>query len=113
MAAIVIPQFSGVAKDSVDTAIKSNLQTVRSAIQVYKTVTKYFPVLSRDLTRTRTINGLKREALLKELPLNTSINKTNVNETTASKGTFTNKKGWNYNKTTGEFWADTTGHENF
>ncbi|PCJ54067.1 MAG: hypothetical protein COA79_22220 [Planctomycetota bacterium] len=113
LAAIVIPQFRSIAIDSEEKAIKTNLATLRISIETYITITKKFPNKCTDLTKTKTINGIKIEALLKEIPTNSANNKSNVTETTAAFGTIQNKKGWNYNKATGEIWADTTGHETF
>ncbi|PCJ62971.1 MAG: redox-sensing transcriptional repressor Rex [Planctomycetota bacterium] len=113
LAAIVIPQFAGVAEDSHEKVMKSNLATVRTAIQAYKVKTNAYPILSADLTSTTTVNSVTIKAYLKEMPTNTSNNKNDVNQTSSSMGTVTDTKGWNYNKTTGEFWPDTTGHGSY
>ena len=124
LAAIVVPQFSDASTQAKDSSLVSNLQTVRSQIQLYKiqhsgalpgagtasvtdALTKYTDVAGA-LAATQAPAAGVYGPYLQSIPKNPFNDKITIDED----GTVgDNNAGWELNTTTGAFQADdTTAH---
>ncbi|RKY21481.1 MAG: hypothetical protein DRP62_07940 [Planctomycetota bacterium] len=96
LAAIVIPQFTDASTEAKEASLKTNLQAIRSQIQLYKIKEGSLPT---------TIQAMVDDEYLERIPDNPFITGTNANvvETPPTKG---NGSAWDYNAGTGDFYAD-------
>lgn len=114
LAAIVIPQFTEASNDARNSALKSDLQTFRSQIELYKI--QHLDALPGDGTATfiealtgRTdIDGAVAAAgaygpYLQKIPTNqfNNLNTVDINGTVGD-----DAAGWDFNSTTGQINAD-------
>ena len=119
LAAIVVPQFSDASTDAKTSSLVSNLQTIRSQLQLYKiqhnsalpgagtasvsdALTKYTDVAGA-LTLVQAPGSGVYGPYLQSMPKNLFNDKTTIDED----GTVgDNNAGWELNTTTGAFQAD-------
>ena len=138
LAAVVIPQFSGSAEDAKISALKSNLSTIRSAVELYQVQhsNKYpDPNIGLQLTRYTDPNGVPSQTkttvykygpyLKQGLPKNPfaqNLDKASqifIDASTATIGTIranptgSATEGWVYVSKTGEFIANTSGYDQY
>ena len=122
LAAIVIPQFTEASNDARSSALASDLQTVRSQVELYKV--QHLEVLPTaaivaELTNKTNISGgiegvggavgpFSYGPYLQKFPTNpyTATNDVTTDNTAPGGG----ETGWNYNTTTGKFSPDDTAH---
>ncbi len=125
LAAIVIPQFTDASTEAKVSSMKSDLQTVRSQIELYKiqhndelpgqgTGSTDFET---DMTTYTEVDGTAASPqepgdgvygpYLQKIPTNPWNDKYDVTETAPDPGTAGNA-GWFFNTTTGAFRADDT-----
>ena len=130
LAAIVIPQFTDASTSAKQNSLVSQVQTVRSQVELYKSAhsstgaTKLFTTASsqwQELTKNTdldgtlwvsgTSTGTKFGPYLQNPPVNNINSRTNVvimavpDETTTSAATVC---GYIYDDSTGKFWATDT-----
>ncbi len=124
LAAIVIPQFTEASNDARVSALVSDLQTVRSQIELYKVQHKddYPGTVSgtwtignfvTGLTTKTTIDGVAGGTLgpyLQKFPTNGFESDNTVRDATAAAdpNTESGTNGWWFNSTTGNFGVNTT-----
>ena len=120
LAAIVIPQFTDASTEAKLSSLASDLQTVRSQIELYKiqhndllpsAAAVGFVAAMTGQTDQAGAAGTDFGPYLQKIPTNpfSTVNENVVNED----GTVgDNRHGWEFNTTTGAFHADTAGHEN-
>ena len=124
LAAIVIPQFTEASNDARVSALVSDLQTVRSQIELYKVQHKDdYPGTVNDtwaignfvtgLTTKTDIDGAAGGSLgpyLQKFPTNAFQDSTAVLDATADAdpNTESGDDGWWFNSTTGNFGVNTT-----
>lgn len=119
LAAIVIPEFTQASEDARQSAIVSDLQTVRSQIELYKVQhngLKPTADIVDQLTKATTTDGTVDDAngvfgpYLQKFPSNPCAPKdpTGV-DTEGDPGT--GDEGWHYNPTTGDFHANDADHK--
>ncbi len=119
LAAIVVPQFSDASSDAKTSSLVSNLQTIRSQIQMYKihhggelpgdgtasvtdALTKYTTSAGAAAAVQAPVSGVYGP-YLQSIPKNPFTDKTTIDED----GTVgDNNAGWELNTTTGAFQAD-------
>jgi general secretion pathway protein G len=124
LAAIVIPQFSDASEEAKLSSLVSDLQTIRSQIQLYKiqhsgalptagglsfsdAMTKYTAVGGTEAaTQAPDPNGGVYGPYLQKMPINPFNEKDVVTEGTGTPGNGTTVSGWYFNTTTGAFYAD-------
>jgi general secretion pathway protein G len=105
LAAIVIPQFTDASTEAKTSSLCSNLQTIRSQIELYKIQHNDNPPLlasfEAQMTGTTdesgTVGAGNLGPYLREIPVEPFTGSNAV--TAAGAG------GWNYTQATGEFWA--------
>jgi general secretion pathway protein G len=116
LAAIVIPQFTDASTQARESSLRSNLQTVRSQIELYKvqhndslpasTGGVDFPTAmtgKTDVTGAVSTDPNAYGPYLQQMPTNPFNNKNTVGtDGTAGSGTY----GWMFNTSTGTFQAD-------
>ncbi len=111
LAAIVIPQFSDASTEAKLSSLVSDLQTVRSQIQLYKIQhNDNVPADVNDLTITTDVDGNAGSdygPYLQKIPTN-QFNDLSTVDTDGTLGGGSH--GWYYNSTTGDFRADTDDH---
>jgi general secretion pathway protein G len=122
LAAIVIPQFTDASTDAKTAALKTDLQTMRSAIELYKIQhTDALPgagtgTFSDSMTGYTTLAGATCASTasgalgpyLQKIPTNAFDNSSTVTEGVATPGSGA---GWYFNTSTGAFNAnDSTAH---
>ena len=109
LAAVVIPQFTEASNDARDSALASDLQTVRSQIELYKI--QHLDVLptaniAEQLTSKTLVTGVVDDALgtlgpyLQQFPTNPYTNSDTVGAVSVA------GQAWIYTPATGEFVAD-------
>ncbi len=114
LAAVVIPQFNTAAAESKESALASNLATIRQAVEMYKVQhNDAYPgaTIEVQLTTSTDVNGA---AGTKYGPyIRNSFPKNPVQgAATITVGTITaadDASGWLYDSATGEFRANSTG----
>jgi len=119
LAAIVIPQFSDASTEAKNSSLASDLQTVRSQIQLYKIQhtdalpgagTASFTLAMTGQTDVAGAVGTTYGPYLRAIPANPFNNLATVSETAVAP-TGDNSTGWHFNTVTGEFSAnDTVAH---
>jgi type II secretion system protein G len=116
LAAIVIPQFTDASTQARVSSLKSNLQTVRSQIELYKVQhndalpgagTADFEAAMTGQTGIAGAAGTDYGPYLQQLPANPFNNKSSVRPGGAAAGA--NTDGWRFDTTTGAFQADDGG----
>jgi len=123
LAAIVIPQFTQASNDARNNSLLSDLQTVRSQIQLYKVQhLDNFPTAAIATELTLRSNQAGTTAALtadaNQYPLGPYLQKFPTNGYTSSNavnttGTPSGTSGWCYNPATGQFQADDSAHSNY
>lgn len=139
LAAVVIPQFSGSAEDAKISALKSNLNSIRSAIELYQvqhdgaypgatigTQLTQYTELDGDVSTSK-VNDFKYGPYLKQgfpknpFPLNSAkADQIYVDTETATIGTIgstlpieNQDEGWIYVSQTGEFIANNADYDQY
>ena len=115
LAAIVVPQFSRASDDANLSALKTNLQTIRAQLELYKIQHNgSYPTLAAftaQLTAGTDITGAAGTTYgpyLLTIPTNPFSNVSTVTNTTPPAATL----GWFYDQATGEFRAnDSAAHK--
>jgi general secretion pathway protein G len=116
LAAVVIPQFSDAAETAKASSLVSQLQTVRSQLELYMIQHNgSYPDLSSNwnqLTQTTDISGATSGSdfgpYLQKAPINPFENSSTVDQDTGALGTAAAGVGWVYDQTTGQIKAVTT-----
>lgn len=126
LAAIVIPQFTGASIQAKENSLRSDLQSMRSQIQLYKIQHNEFypgtgPVAGTfldfenamlgetDVDGVAWVSGNKYGPYLDRIPPNPFNELTTVSEvTTDLRNSATNNFGWIYNTTDGHIRPDDT-----
>ena len=115
LAAIVIPQFTNASDEAKTSSVASDLQTIRSQIELYKIQhnnnlpgTQQSVSFENAMTNKTDVDGTLNAsglygAYLQSVPINPWNNKSTV-ETSGTVGD--GSSGWNFNTTTGLFVAD-------
>ena len=117
LAAIVIPQFTQASTEARENSLKANLQTIRSQIELYKIQhnddlpgTVAGVDFEAAMTGTTDIDGASTGTdfgpYLQAIPVNPFTND-NVIDITATPGN--DAEDWDYDTTTGKFYADDSG----
>ena len=123
LAGTIIPQFAASTKDAKDSAIRFNLHSLRSQIEMYKVHHNNTPPTGANnldqLTKATDISGATGTPgpsypygpyIQQSLPTNPFTNSNKVTLDTAASGTPTatgdSDAGWIYRASTGEIWAD-------
>jgi general secretion pathway protein G len=107
LAAIVVPQFTDASTDAKLTALKTNLQTVRGQIQLYRIQhNETFPSLADFSDQMTTEIGGKGPYLL-SIPNNPYTDTNTLGE--GAEGT----SAWYYDEDTGEFRANNAGYTDY
>ena len=115
LAAIVIPQFTSASTEAKESALVSNLQAIRSQIELYKIQHNDIPPtiagFSDQLTKYRDVDGIVQLAAgpgvygpyIQKIP----VNQFNDDDTVqSSPPAGDNGGGWEYDETTGAIYAD-------
>lgn len=112
LAAIVIPQFTGAATEAKLSALVSDLQTMRSQIELYKlqhnealpsAASVGFVLALTDQTDVAGDAGTDYGPYLQKIPTN-QFNDSDVIDSTGTAGDGVG--GWEFNTTTGEIYPD-------
>jgi prepilin-type N-terminal cleavage/methylation domain-containing protein len=123
LAATIIPQFSSSTRDAKDSALKFNLHSIRSQIEMYKSqhwnMAPALATFSNQMTKKTDVSGVVGigEAYIYgpyfqgNVPVNPFNNKNTLVATTATteaeaKAIVTGSDGWLYNATSGDFFPD-------
>ncbi len=123
LAAIVIPQFTEASTEAKTSSLCTDLQTMRSQIELYKIQhNDLLPAASGDTaldfqarmcaqTNIAGDAGSDYGPYLQKIPTNQFVDSNLVEiDGTVGGGVATAGPGWNFNTTTGAFHADTTVH---
>ncbi|WP_428388125.1 type II secretion system protein [Mucisphaera sp.] len=113
LAAVVIPQFSDAAETAKASSMVSQLQTVRSQLELYMIQHNgSYPDLGSNwnqMTQTTDINGAAAGSdfgpYLQKSPINPFENSSTVNQGDGTLGTAAQGVGWVYNDDTGQIKA--------
>jgi len=105
LAAIVIPQFTDASTEAKTSSLCSDLQTIRSQIELYKiqhndnppTLANFVAQMTGTTDVSGSSSGTDFGPYMRAIPVEPF---SNINTVTAAGAT-----GWNYNETTGNFWA--------
>jgi general secretion pathway protein G len=125
LAAIVVPQFTQASTEAKTNSLASNLQSIRSQIELYKVqhndTAPALLTFTEKMTETSTIAGVasgskERDAAageiygpyLERVPQNPFNNFGDL-KAAADPPVADDLTGWLYNETTGEIFANTTG----
>lgn len=92
LAAIVIPQFTDASQEAMESSIKSQLQTIRSQIELYRVKNAGSPPATM-------FDDLVTGDYLQSAPVNP------FNSSTVVSGSAGATVGWIYNSTTGDIFA--------
>jgi len=120
LAAIVIPQFSDASSDAKLSSLCSDLQTVRSQIELYKIQhnddlpgagSASFEDCMTDQTDVAGASGTDYGPYLQQIPTNPFVDDPNVETGTGSPGG--GNAGWYFNTSTGAFNADDDDHTSY
>jgi len=113
LAMIVIPKISGASDEARDSALKTNLQVVRTQLQIYKNEHGgNYPdkqnFVAQLTTRTNPDGSFGGDLgpYLLEFPENPFNRKSDVEVDNDSGGVGNNSHGWHFNAKTGRFCAD-------
>ena len=120
LAAIVIPQFTEASNDARESALTSDLQTLRSQLELYRVQhldTYPGANMVTQLTSKTDMNGTVDPAgtlgpYLQKFPTNSFVTNGNTVDTSgAVAGTAVANVGWAYNPTTGQIWPADDAHK--
>ena len=110
LAAIVVPQFSEASADAKESALASDLQTVRSQLELYKLQHKGVYATDVTLLTKKTdadgVEGGSYGPYLLKFPTNPFAGNADIEIATKGAGT----KGWFYDSATGEFCPNDADH---
>ena len=117
LAAIVIPQFTEASNDARESALKSDLQTGRSQLELYKVQhLDTYPAAATfvtQLTTKTTTAGAAGGTLgpyLQTFPTNPFNSLSTVEVEAGADGLGDGSHGWHFNSDTGRFSADDADH---
>jgi len=118
LAAIVIPQFSTASDEARESAVRSNLRSIRNQLQVYRVAhLNNYPDAAefvRQMTTRTDADGAAGGTLgpyLQKIPTNAFNDKSSIGVEAGVTGLGDNSHGWHYDTTTGNFYADdSVGH---
>jgi len=121
LAAIVIPQFTKASEDARLSALDSDLQTVRSQLELYKVQhldvypTAFEGAATSQLTNKTDQDGTINAAgaygpYLQKFPTNPFNNLATVEIEAGSAGLGNGSHGWHFNSSTGSFAPDDAAH---
>ena len=106
LAAIVIPQFTEASDDARESAIRSDLQTVRSQLELYKVQhTGSYPAALTFVTDMTTKIG-DYGPYLQTFPTNPYSDLADVTVEAGNTGLGDGSTGWHFDSTTGRFSAN-------
>ncbi len=115
LAAIVIPQFTNASETAKASSLISQLQTIRSQLELYQVQHNgTYPDIGTNwdrLTQTTDVNGATSGSdfgpYLQKGPINPFLNTADVNQVTGVSTALAagTAKGWAYNSTTGQIKA--------
>jgi len=110
LAAIVVPQFTEASEDAKESALASDLQTVRSQLELYKIQhNNDYPAELGDLTIATDIDGDEGGSYgpyLQKLPTNPFTGTTDIQTETKGEG----DQAWFYDADSGEFCPNDDDH---
>ena len=117
LAAVVIPQFNTAAAESKESALASNLATIRQAVELYKVQhNDTFPgstlvtLLTNSTDASGDTSGTKYGPYIRnKFPANPINGLDTVTASSTMPGAATDASGWLYATSTGEFRANSTG----
>lgn len=115
LAAIVVPQFTEASNDAKESALASDLQTVRSQLELFKIQHNGgYPATLALLTQKTDVSGSADAngaygPYLQQIPTNPFVELNTIDTTTKGGG----NAGWYYNATTGEFTPDDDDHSSW
>jgi general secretion pathway protein G len=98
LAAIVIPQFTSASQEAKLSALKSNLQTIRQQIELYKFRNNDQPPTVAGFVTQMTVPDANGISYLQRVPNNSFTNDSTV-------GAWSSGSSWELNETTGAFRA--------
>jgi len=112
LAAVVVPQFTDASSDAKVSALSTDLQTVRSQLQLYKLQhgNSYPADIVKGLTTSTKVDGTAGGSFgpyLTTFPSNPFTNSSDV-DINGTKGDGSH--AWYYNSSTGEFSPDDAAH---
>ncbi len=121
LAAIVVPQFTEASTEAKMSSLCTDLQTVRSQIELYKVQhNNALPGAGRAsfvdaLTQKTDMAGALNPAgpygpYVREIPINAFNDMDTVRVEAGNTGLGGGDTGWHFDSTTGAFHADTNGH---
>ncbi len=120
LAAIVVPQFSEATTDAKTSALTTNLQTIRSQIQLYKMQhNDTFPTYAafvNQMTQYSDVGGTAqatKDATHKLGPYLLSIPNNPFTDTNVLSNDDTASSAWYYNQTTGQFKSNEGTYETY
>ena len=115
LAAIVIPQFTEASNDAKESALASDLQTVRSQLELFKIqhnggypATLGLLNVKTDVSGSASATGAYGP-YLQQIPTNPFVELNTIDTTTKGGG----NAGWYYSATTGEFTPDDDDHSSW
>ncbi len=117
LAAIVIPQFTDASTDAKHSSLCSDLQTMRSQIELYKIQhndalpgagSASFEICMTSGTTVAGVAGNDFGPYLQKIPTNPFTNVNTITEGTGTPGSGGDTAGWYFHTTTGAFNADDT-----
>lgn len=111
LAAIVVPQFTDASTSAKEASLRSNLQTMRSQLELYKAQhsgnlpdTSSEAAFKADMTTKDPNDGYG--PYIASLPTNPFNDKATIDFVAGSTGLGDNSHGWHLNKSDKSFWAD-------
>ena len=115
LAAVVIPEFTGASTEAKDAALASDLRTMRSQLELYKTQHNDALPGAGGATFTQAMTGKTDVAgdvgadygpYIKKIPANPFNDLATVEEEAGAAGAGDGSHGWHVDTTTGAFSAD-------
>ena len=106
LAAIVIPQFTQASTEARESSLASNLQTMRSQIELYKIQHNDNPPAFATFAADMTVAAGGLGPYLQSIPVN-PFTQTNTLDNTGTAGD--DVAAWEYDEDTGELHADDSG----
>ena len=122
LAAIVIPQFSDASSDAKLNRLLTDLQTMRSQIELYKIQhngalpgagTATFTDAMTDQTDVAGAAGTDYGPYVRQIPTNPFNDLADIDEEAGVTLLGSDNKGWHFNTSTGAFSADTDAHTSY
>jgi len=112
LAAVAVPKFIDLQDEAKKNGIKGSLASVRSAINIYYANANLKNKTAKYPPSKTVLLSIMQNGKLPENPLATEGQKddvdvvTNANPPAVTAADNTNKVGWRYNSTTGQFWSN-------